>query len=115
MIGLKIIIILLVIAAFSTVSAATMMPEIAWFNFQGVEVLQGVAQIEQVGWDFICECRDVNGNLAECTSTDFCANCVAGAPPTGGDGLSCKTPPNTPGMYFGSAGICNFDVTCPVP
>jgi len=111
MIGLKIIIILLVIAAFSTVSAATMMPEIAWFNFQGVEVLQGVVQIEQVGWDFICECKDVNGNLAECTSTDFCALCVS----PGGDGLSCKTPPNLPGMYFGSAEVCNFDVTCPVP
>ena len=111
MIGLKIIIILLVIAAFSTVSAGTMMPEINWFNFQGVEVLQGVAQIKQIGWDFICECRDVNGNLAECTPTDFCAECVS----PGGDGLSCKTSPNTPGLYFGSAEVCNFDVTCPVP
>jgi len=55
MIGLKIIIILLVIATFSTVSAGTLMPEISWFNFQGVEVLEGIAQIEQIGWDFICE------------------------------------------------------------
>jgi len=111
MIGLKIIIILLVIATFSTVSAGTLMPEISWFNFQGVEVLDGVAQIELIGWNFICECKDMNGNVAECTSTDFCALCVS----PGGDGLPCSTSPNMAGQYFGSAGICDFDVTCPVP
>ncbi len=101
------------IATISTLSAGTMMPEIPWFNFQGVEVFEGKAEIIQSGGTFVCECKDMSGNVAECTFTDFCALCVPGTPPTGGDGLSCKTSPNTAGRYFGSAGICMVDTTCP--
>jgi len=110
-----VIILVLLAVASSTLGAATLMPDINWFNLMELEVLDGKAEIVASGGTFICECVDMNGNSAPCVSTDFCTSCVAGAPPAGGDGLACDQAPNVSGPYFLSAGICEFDTTCPVP
>jgi len=115
---MKMVIILVLLAvASTTLGAATLMPEIGWFNLMELEVLDGKAEINENG-EFVCECVDMNGNSAPCVSTDFCTSCAPGAPGAplfGGDGLACDQAPNVSGPYFLSAGICEFDTTCPVP
>jgi len=89
MIAFKIIMFFILIVAIGTVSAGSLMPEVTWFNFQNVEVLDGKAEIQLVGWDFVCFCTDMQGNTALCTPADF------------------GTVSN-PGPYFESADMCDF-------
>jgi len=143
MVVLKIIIIVLVIAAFGTVGVGAMMPEINWFNFQGVEVLEGKAEIILSGGTFVCECvpmpdpnnPDTNGDgQPDCgletlpngapnlnCEARLCKSDMTMLPndfcsvcvSPGGSGLSCITSPNTAERYIGSAEICMIDTTCP--
>ena len=124
-----VIILVLLAVASSTLGAATLMPEISWFNLMELEVLDGKAEIIASGGEFVCECVPMppdcgsgTGNpdceSGPCVSTDFCTSCAPGAPGAplfGGDGLACDQAPNVSGPYFLSAGICEFDTTCPVP
>jgi len=109
---MKIVLFLLIIAGLGSLGAASMMPEIAWFNFQGVEVLEGKAEILQSGGEFVCQCVDMLGEADECDLTvpggDFCSACNVG-----GEGQECNVAPNVEGPYFNSAVLCDAPTTCP--
>ena len=129
---MKIVLLLLLIAGFSSLGAASMMPGINWFNVQEVEVLDGIAEIK-TGGTFICECApmpdpnnpdtnndgiddcgpaNLNCDPVPCDETipggDFCSACNVG-----GEGQECNVAPNVEGPYFNSAVICAAPTTCP--
>ncbi len=120
---MKIVLLLLLIAGFSSLGAASMMPGINWFNVQEVQVLDGIAEIINSGGTFICECAPMppdcgvntpnpNCDPVPCDETipggDFCSACNVG-----GENMACNIAPNIPGPYFNSANICGAPTTCP--
>jgi len=134
---MKVILFLILIAGISTLTVGTLMPGIGWFDFQEVIVLDGKTAIEQVGWDFICECVPMAMGDSDGDGQEDCGfeNLPNGQPNLNCEPRPCKddmtmlpndfcsvcsvsntqcdVPPNESAAYFESAEICNVSTLCP--